>query len=135
MFLSDSPLVTSPGGRRFTNTSISMQEVEQDIDGVLSTFHRIRRVLTEYHVHSVLVEAIFSQMFHFSSAWLFNQLVQAGASPDETNPDADDAQPSLCCRRIGFVLKQRLSVLAEWAGRNGVGRIAERHLLKIIQVP
>lgn len=74
-------------------------------------------------VNHALTVQLFSQLFHFISAWLFNHLMSSEV----------DAQ-RLRSHYWGATLRHRLSVMEGWAERQGLELAAHCHLGHIVQV-
>ncbi|KAM9787787.1 afadin isoform 2-T2 [Syngnathus typhle] len=92
------------------------------IEMVLNTLMNTMSLLRRYQVNPALAIQLFSQLFHFISAWLFNQLM---------NPDA--STPGLRSHYWGAALRQRLIGIEAWAERQGLELAADCHLGHIIQ--
>lgn len=90
---------------------------------VLNTLVNSMSLLRRCRVNPALTIQLFSQLFHFISAWIFNQLVkpQAGAS-------------ALRSSYRGAALRHRLVAIEAWAERQGLELAAHCHLGHIIQV-
>ena len=78
-------------------------------------------LLRRCRVNAGLTIQLFSQLFHFVGAWVFNKLV---ASP----------QLRLCHRDCASMLLRRLSRINVWAEKQGLELAAEAHMTKITQV-
>ncbi|XP_037550755.1 afadin [Nematolebias whitei] len=89
---------------------------------VLNTLTNAMSLLRRCRVNPALTIQLFSQLFHFISAWLFNQLV---------HPDAKS--PGLRSHYWGCVLQQRLAPIEAWAERQGLELAADCHLGHIVQ--
>lgn len=90
---------------------------------VLNTLMNTMSLLRRCRVNPALTIQLFSQLFHFISAWLFNQL---------TSPGADT--PGLRSHYWGAALRQRLMAIEGWAERQGLELAADCHLGHIVQV-
>lgn len=90
---------------------------------LLNSLMNFMALLRRSRVNPALTIQLFSQLFHFISAWLLNQLLslQAGAW-------------SLRSRSWGAALRHRLSSIQAWAERQGLELAADCHLGRIIQV-
>lgn len=90
---------------------------------VLNTLVNSMSLLRRCRVNPALTIQLFSQLFHFISAWIFNQLVklQAGVS-------------GLRSYYWGATLRHRLVAIEAWAERQGLELAAHCHLGHIIQV-
>ena len=73
-------------------------------------------------VNAALTIQLFSQLFHFIGAGLFNRLV---SSPRHAN---------LCTQEWGHRLVRRLSRVVAWAEKQGLEVAAETHFQKLKQV-
>ncbi|KAK5617642.1 hypothetical protein CRENBAI_002378 [Crenichthys baileyi] len=89
---------------------------------VLNTLMNAMSLLRRCQVNPALTIQLFSQLFHFISAWLFNQLMVP-----ETNP------PGLRSHYWGSALRQRLTPIEAWAERQGLELAADCHLGHIVQ--
>ncbi|KAM3594356.1 uncharacterized protein V6R79_006326 [Siganus canaliculatus] len=92
------------------------------IEMVLNTLINTMSLLRRCRVNPALTIQLFSQLFHFISAWLFNQLM---------SPDAET--PGLRSHYWGAALRQRLMAIEAWAERQGLELAADCHLGHIIQ--
>lgn len=90
---------------------------------VLNALKDAMSLLRRCRVNPALTIQLFSQLFHFISAWLFNQLMtlQAGA-------------PGRRSHHWGAALRGRLAAIEAWAERQGLELAAECHLGRVIQV-
>ncbi|XP_071380560.1 afadin [Centroberyx affinis] len=92
------------------------------IEMVLNTLMNTMSLLRRCRVNPALTIQLFSQLFHFISAWLFNQLM---------GPEAGGL--GLCSHYWGAALRQRLTAIEAWAERQGLELAADCHLGHIIQ--
>ncbi|KAM8736243.1 afadin isoform 2-T2 [Acanthopagrus schlegelii] len=92
------------------------------IEMVLNTLMNTMSLLRRCRVNPAFTIQLFSQLFHFISAWLFNQL---------TSPGADT--PGLRSHYWGAALRQRLMAIEGWAERQGLELAADCHLGHIVQ--
>ncbi|XP_040917465.1 afadin [Toxotes jaculatrix] len=92
------------------------------IEMVLNTLMNTMSLLRRCWVNPALTIQLFSQLFHFISAWLFNQLM---------SPEANTA--GLRSHYWGAALRQRLTAIEAWAERQGLELAADCHLGHIIQ--
>ncbi|XP_034419429.1 afadin [Cyclopterus lumpus] len=92
------------------------------IEMVLNTLMNTMSLLRRCRVNAALTIQLFSQLFHFISVWLFNQLM---------SPEADT--PGLRSHYWGAALRQRLTAIEAWAERQGLELAADCHLGHIIQ--
>ncbi|KAM9341599.1 afadin [Symphorus nematophorus] len=92
------------------------------IEMVLNTLMNTMSLLRRCRVNPALTIQLFSQLFHFISAWLFNQLMSPEASA-----------PGLRSHYWGAALRQRLMAIEAWAERQGLELAADCHLGHIIQ--
>ncbi|XP_051813953.1 afadin-like isoform X2 [Acanthochromis polyacanthus] len=92
------------------------------IEMVLNTLMNAMSLLRRCRVNPALTIQLFSQLFHFISAWLFNQLM----SPESSTP-------GLRSHYWGAALRQRLTGIEAWAERQGLELAADCHLGRIIQ--
>ncbi|XP_035529456.1 afadin [Morone saxatilis] len=92
------------------------------IEMVLNTLMNTMSLLRRCRVNPALTIQLFSQLFHFISAWLFNQLM----SPETKTP-------GLRSHYWGAALRQRLMAIEAWAERQGLELAADCHLGHIIQ--
>ena len=90
---------------------------------VLNTLMNTMALLRRCHVNPALTIQLFSQLFHYTSAWLFNQLLGPQAGP-----------LGLRSHYWGAALRQRLSAVEGWAERQGLELAADCHLGHIVQV-
>lgn len=90
---------------------------------VLDTLMNAMSLLRRCRVNPALTIQLFSQLFHFISAWLFNQLM----APETMTP-------GLRSHYWGSALRQRLTPIEAWAERQGLELAADCHLSHIIQV-
>lgn len=90
---------------------------------VLNTLMNTMSLLRRCRVNPALTIQLFSQLFHYISVWLFNQLM---------SPEADT--PGLRSHYWGAALRQRLTAIEAWAERQGLELAADCHLGHIIQV-
>lgn len=90
---------------------------------VLKTLMNTMSLLRCCQVNPTLTIQLFSQLFHFISAWLFNQLMSLEANI-----------PGLRSHYWGAALHQRLKDIEAWAERQGLELVADCHLGHIIQV-
>uniref|UniRef100_A0AAQ5YST2 PDZ domain-containing protein n=1 Tax=Amphiprion ocellaris TaxID=80972 RepID=A0AAQ5YST2_AMPOC len=89
---------------------------------VLNTLMNAMSLLRCCRVNPALTIQLFSQLFHFISARLFNQLM----SPESSTP-------GLRSHYWGAALRQRLTGIEAWAERQGLELAADCHLGHIIQ--
>lgn len=80
-------------------------------------------LLRRCRVNPAFTIQLFSQLFHFISIWLFNQLMSSEASAR-----------GLRSHYWGAALRQRLMAIEGWAERQGLELAADCHLGHIIQV-
>ncbi|XP_039993356.1 afadin-like [Xiphias gladius] len=92
------------------------------IEMVLNTLMNTMSLLRRCRVNPALTIQLFSQLFHFISAWLFNQLMSPEAST-----------PGLRSHYWGAALRQRLTAIEGWAERQGLELAADCHLGHLIQ--
>ncbi|CAG13217.1 unnamed protein product, partial [Tetraodon nigroviridis] len=92
------------------------------MEKVLNTLMNAMSLLRRCRANPALTIQLFSQLFHFTSAWLFNQLM---------NPQA--GAPGLRSHYWGAALRGRLAAVEAWAERQGLELAAECHLGRIIQ--
>ncbi|XP_069391951.1 afadin isoform X2 [Paralichthys olivaceus] len=92
------------------------------IEMVLNTLMNTMSLLRRCRVNPALTIQLFSQLFHFISAWLFNRLMSPAASA-----------PGLRSHYWGAALRQRLTGIEAWAERQGLELAADCHLGHIIQ--
>ncbi|XP_034531280.1 afadin [Notolabrus celidotus] len=92
------------------------------IELVLNTLMNTMSLLRRCRVNPALTIQLFSQLFHFISAWLFNQLMSQEAKT-----------PGLRSHYWGAALRQRLTAIEAWAERQGLELAADCHLGHIIQ--
>ncbi|KAM6968490.1 afadin [Tautogolabrus adspersus] len=92
------------------------------IEMVLNTMMNTMSLLRRCRVNPAFTIQLFSQLFHFISAWLFNQLMNQGHNT-----------PSLRSHYWGAALRQRLTAIEAWAERQGLELAADCHLGHIIQ--
>ncbi|KAM4724608.1 afadin isoform 2-T2 [Anableps anableps] len=92
------------------------------IEMVLDTLMNAMSLLRRCRVNPALTIQLFSQLFHFISAWLFNQLMVPETST-----------PGLRSHYWGSALRQRLTPIEDWAERQGLELAADCHLGHIIQ--
>ncbi|XP_035811077.2 afadin isoform X2 [Amphiprion ocellaris] len=92
------------------------------IEMVLNTLMNAMSLLRCCRVNPALTIQLFSQLFHFISARLFNQLM----SPESSTP-------GLRSHYWGAALRQRLTGIEAWAERQGLELAADCHLGHIIQ--
>ncbi|XP_074548590.1 afadin [Halichoeres trimaculatus] len=92
------------------------------IEMVLNTLMNTMSLLRRCRVNPALTIQLFSQLFHFISAWLFNQLMSQEAKT-----------PGLRSHYWGAALRQRLTAIEAWAERQGLELAADCHLGHIIQ--
>ncbi|XP_027856866.1 afadin [Xiphophorus couchianus] len=89
---------------------------------VLDTLMNAMSLLRRCHVNPALTIQLFSQLFHFISAWLFNQLMAP-----------EPGTPGLRSHYWGAALRQRLTPIEAWAERQGLELAADCHLGHIMQ--
>ncbi|XP_061599316.1 afadin [Cololabis saira] len=90
---------------------------------VLNTLMTTMALLRRCRVNAAFTIQLFSQLFHFTSTWLFNRLVgRDGAAP-----------PGLRSHYWGAALRRRLSAMEGWAERQGLELAADCHLGRIVQ--
>ncbi|KAM9777512.1 afadin [Neosynchiropus ocellatus] len=92
------------------------------IELVLNTLMNGMSLLRRCRVNPALTVQLFSQLFHFISAWLFNRLVRS-----------EVGTPGLRSRYWGAALRQRLTPIEAWAERQGLELAADCHLGLILQ--
>ncbi|XP_058471589.1 afadin [Solea solea] len=92
------------------------------IEMVLNTLMNAMSLLRRCRVSPALTIQLFSQLFHFISAWLFNQLISPEASAR-----------GLRSHYWGAALRQRLTAIEAWAERQGLELAADCHLGHLIQ--
>lgn len=78
-------------------------------------------LLRRCRVNAALTIQLFSQLFHFINAWLFNRVVL-------------EPRLQLCTREWGSVLRRRLAYVQLWAEKQGLELAADCHLAKVVQV-
>ncbi|XP_037833875.1 afadin [Kryptolebias marmoratus] len=92
------------------------------IEMVLNTLMNAMSLFRRCRVNPALTIQLFSQLFHFISAWLFNQLMKPEATA-----------PGLRSHYWGSALRRRLAPIEAWAERQGLELAADCHLGHIIQ--
>ncbi|XP_072222021.1 afadin [Leuresthes tenuis] len=92
------------------------------IEMVLNTLMNAMSLLRRCRVNPAFTIQLFSQLFHFISAWLFNRLMSPEAST-----------PGLRSHYWGSALRQRLTAIEAWAERQGLELAADCHLGHIVQ--
>ncbi|KAM4625263.1 afadin [Polymixia lowei] len=92
------------------------------IEMVLNTLMNTMSLLRRCRVNPALTIQLFSQLFHFISSWLFNQLMGQEA-----------CALGLRSHYWGAALRQRLTAIEAWAERQGLELAADCHLGHIIQ--
>ncbi|XP_028293825.1 afadin-like [Gouania willdenowi] len=92
------------------------------IEMVLNTLMNTMALMRRSQVNPALTIQLFSQLFHFISTWLFNQLMSSNSSAS-----------GLRSHYWGAALRQRLSAIEGWAERQGMELAADCHLGHIIQ--
>ncbi|XP_069573808.1 afadin-like [Brachyistius frenatus] len=92
------------------------------IEMVLNTLMNAMSLLRRCRVNAALTIQVFSQLFHFISAWLFNRLMR---------PEA--GTPGLRSHYWGAALRQRLTAIEAWAERQGLELAVDCHLGHIVQ--
>ncbi|XP_067099467.1 afadin-like [Osmerus mordax] len=92
------------------------------IEGVVNTLTATMSLLRRSRVNPALTIQLFSQLFHFISAWLFNRLLGVEAST-----------LGLRSHYWGAALRQRLTAIEDWAERQGLELAADCHLGCILQ--
>ncbi|XP_033984906.1 LOW QUALITY PROTEIN: afadin-like [Trematomus bernacchii] len=92
------------------------------IELVLNTLMNGMSLLRRCRVNPALTIQLFSQLFHFISCWLFNQLMVP-----------EPGAPGLRSHYWGAALRQRLSAIEGWAERQGLELAADCHLGHILQ--
>ncbi|KAK2826588.1 hypothetical protein Q5P01_020802 [Channa striata] len=92
------------------------------IEMVLNTLMNTMSLLRRCRVNAALTIQLFSQLFHFISAWLFNQLMSPKANVQ-----------GLRSHYWGAALRQRLTAIEAWAERQGLELAADCHLGHIVQ--
>ncbi|KAF3700919.1 Afadin Afadin adherens junction formation factor [Channa argus] len=92
------------------------------IEMVLNVLMNTMSLLRRCRVNPALTIQLFSQLFHFISAWLFNQLI---------SPEAN--VHGLRSHYWGAALRQRLTAIEAWAERQGLELAADCHLGHIMQ--
>lgn len=90
---------------------------------VLNTLVNSMSLLRRCRVNPALTIQLVSQLFHFISAWTFNQLMKLQARAS-----------GLRSHYWGVALRQRLAAIEAWAERQGLELAADCHLGHIIQV-
>ncbi|XP_068194682.1 afadin-like isoform X2 [Antennarius striatus] len=92
------------------------------MDVVLNTLMNSMSLARRCRVNTNFTIQVFSKLFHFISAWLFNRLM---------SPEADTL--GLRSHYWGAALRQRLMAIEAWAERQGLELAANCHLGHIIQ--
>ncbi|KAG7229131.1 hypothetical protein INR49_013073, partial [Caranx melampygus] len=92
------------------------------IEMVLNTLMNTMSLLRRCRVNPALTIQLFSQLFHFISTWLFNQLMSSEANTR-----------GLRSHYWGAALRQRLTAIEGWAERQGLELAADCHLGHIVQ--
>ncbi|XP_078797498.1 afadin [Oryzias latipes] len=92
------------------------------LEMVLNTLMSSMSLLRRCRVNPAFSIQLFSQLFHFISAWLFNKLVSSGTS-----------HPGLRSHYWGSAVRQRLTAIEVWAERQGLELVADYHLGHITQ--
>ncbi|RVE57630.1 hypothetical protein OJAV_G00218110 [Oryzias javanicus] len=92
------------------------------LEMVLNTLMTSMSLFRRCRLNPAFTIQIFSQLFHFISAWLFNRLVSSGTS-----------NPGLRSHYWGSALRQRLTAIEGWAERRGLELVADCHLGHITQ--
>ncbi|XP_022089801.1 afadin-like isoform X2 [Acanthaster planci] len=95
-------------------------EKDMSTGDVVHIFHSVMTLLRRCRVNAGLTIQLFSQLFHFVGAWVFNKLV---AHP----------QLRLCHRDSAAMLHHRLNRINAWAEKQGLELAAEAHMAKITQ--
>ncbi|KAJ7990781.1 hypothetical protein DPEC_G00290480 [Dallia pectoralis] len=96
------------------------------IEGVLNNLTGAMSLLRRCRLNPALTIQLFSQLFHSISAWLFNRLLS-------TSPQGMACSLGLRSHYWGATLRQRLSLVEEWAERQGLELAADCHLSRIVQ--
>ena len=78
-------------------------------------------LLRRCRVNAALTIQLFSQLFHFISIWLFNQVVF-------------DQRLQMCTRDWGRKINKNIAHIHAWAEKQGLELAAECHLAKVNQV-
>ncbi|XP_075304789.1 afadin [Odontesthes bonariensis] len=92
------------------------------IEMVLNTLMNTMSLLRRCRVNPAFTIQLFSQLFHFISAWLFNRLMSPEAST-----------PGLRSHYWGSALRQRLTAIEAWAERQGLELAVDCHFGHIVQ--
>ncbi|XP_071801654.1 uncharacterized protein [Asterias amurensis] len=97
-------------------------DAERDMStgDVVHVFHSVMTLLRRCRVNAGLTIQLFSQLFHFVGAWLFNKLIA-------------NQQLRLCHRDGAAMLMRRLHRIIVWAEKQGLELAAEAHTSKITQ--
>jgi afadin len=88
---------------------------------ILSRLSSIIDLLRKCRVNAALTIQIFSQIFHYINAWLFNRIVCC-------------PELKLCSYIWGEKFSFRLKLLDDWAQKQGLELSSECHLMKINQL-
>ncbi|XP_034153250.1 afadin isoform X2 [Esox lucius] len=97
-----------------------------EMEGVLNTLTGAMSLLRRCRVNAAFTIQLFSQLFHSISAWLLNRLLS-------TSPLGEACSLGLRSHYWGATLRQRLSLVEDWAEKQGLELAADCHLSRIVQ--
>ena len=103
------------------SSNMTLTHARPTLKHVVGVLNETMQLLRGSRVNAALTIQLFSQLFHFISASLFNRLAR------------DDQRSGWCSRYWGDKLTRRLAKLQTWAERQGLELAADCHLSRVVQ--
>lgn len=91
---------------------------EPKLDDIIITFSSIMTLLRKCRVNVALTIQVFSQLFYYINAWLFNRILCC-------------SELNLCTQIWGDRILSRLKLINDWAQKQGLELVSEPHLMKV----
>ncbi|XP_046710566.1 ras-associating and dilute domain-containing protein isoform X2 [Silurus meridionalis] len=94
-------------------------QISNEVAGVLDIFKKTLNLMKDYRVHPKISRQLFTYLFFFINAFLFNLLMERGSGG------------SFYHWSCGVQIRANLDVLIDWAYTAGLGELAQNHLHKL----
>ncbi|KAI5627348.1 hypothetical protein C0J50_13040 [Silurus asotus] len=94
-------------------------QISNEVAGVLDIFTKTLNLMKDYRVHPEISRQLFTYLFFFINAFLFNLLMERGSGG------------SFYHWSCGVQIRANLDVLIDWAYTAGLGDLAQNHLHKL----
>ncbi|KAM9462984.1 ras-associating and dilute domain-containing protein [Clarias gariepinus] len=94
-------------------------QIPNKVASVLDIFTMTLDLIKDFQVHPEISKQLFTYLFFFVNAFLFNQLMERGSGG------------SFYHWSCGVQIRANLDVLIDWAYTAGIGELAQNHLLQL----